>query len=73
MQKPDSLYYEALHSKGGLILINKKHILYAHNISATDTEIALTNGDKFHVNIEFGTLMYHLGEVEHKSYDPTKG
>jgi hypothetical protein len=55
----ESLYYLATTDKGQ-ILINKRQIEIALNISATQTEIVMITGNKFIANLVYGDLMAHL-------------
>ena len=62
MPNENSLFYLALVAGvgGGQIMINKKEIVYAKNISATLTEVVLRNGEKLSLNLSYGDLMHHL-------------
>ena len=71
MPNEKSLFYLAL-VKSGQILINKKQIESARSISQTETEVTMISGDKFMANLNYGDLMFHLLEVEHKSEQGAK-
>lgn len=63
-----ALFYLALVENGGQILINKREIVYAKSISQTRTEVAFRNGDKLMLNLNYGDLMFHLQNIEHKNW-----
>ena len=65
MPNESSLFYTALIAGvgGGQIMINKKEIVYAKNISTTLTEVVMKNGEKLSLNLSYGDLMYQLNLV----------
>ena len=62
MPNETSLFYLAL-VNSNQILINKRQIESATNISQTETEIIMLSGNKFIANLVYGDLMYQLLEV----------
>lgn len=65
MPNEKSLFYLAL-VKSGQILINKRQIESAVNVSQTETHITMISGEKFIANLNYGDLIFHLFEIEHK-------
>ncbi len=59
MANVESLYYLATTDRGQ-ILINKRQIETAVNLTATQTEIVMITGQKFIANLNYGDLMFHL-------------
>lgn len=64
MTNEKSLFYLAVVNEGQ-ILINKRQIESAVNVSQTKTLITMISGEKFTVNLNYGDLMFHLSEIEH--------
>ncbi|UAY53428.1 hypothetical protein [Ferruginibacter albus] len=67
MRNDEKLFYLATTSTGQ-VLLNKRQIESAFNKSANETEITMISGKVFVVNVQYGDLMFQLGEVPHTNY-----
>ncbi len=59
MPYENSLFYLAATSNGQ-VLINKRQIETAKNLSQAETEIVMVTGQKLIVSVNYGDLMFHL-------------
>jgi hypothetical protein len=69
MQDMNSLYYQAIDQKNNTVILNKKYIVSVRFVSQFDTEVIMTTGQTYHLNLVLGDLMAHLGAIGHTQTD----